>query len=400
MKTDSPASVVLFTDSDVFAGTERHMLDLARGLRGDNVPVLLACPRPSALGDRGEAEGFRVVPIAKGGLIDTSAIKTLRGLLQTGEAGVIHAHNGRTALSAAAAVRLAGAGCCVLTQHFLEPARAGRGGIAGLLYNAAHKWVSHNTSEFIAISEAVASEMRERGDAPNERIVVIPNGITEPDTGGASDADTAQLRRTLGVPDGGALIVCAARLEREKNVGALVDAFAFMSDAYPHAVCVVAGEGSERAALEARIGAQGLEKRVRLLGFRDDVPALIQAADLFVLPSLAEPFGLVLLEAMALRKPVIATNAGGPREIVAQDETGFLVTPNDSGALAGALVRLLADPVLAKRMGEAGRRRYEANFTAERMARQTCAVYERAASRERRPAHSTVPVTSQGNSAL
>jgi glycosyltransferase involved in cell wall biosynthesis len=99
------------------------------------------------------------------------------------------------------------------------------------------------------------------------------------------------------------------------------------------------------------------------------------AADLVVLPAKAEPFGLVLLEAMALGKAVIATDAGGPRDIVVDGETGRLVAPSDSAALAAAMHELLADPDRCRAMGDAGRRRFERQFTAARMASDTAAVY-------------------------
>ncbi len=107
---------------------------------------------------------------------------------------------------------------------------------------------------------------------------------------------------------------------------------------------------------------------VRLLGFRSDVSALMAACDIFVLPAPAEPFGLVIIEAMALGKPVIAAGAGGPLEIVADGETGLLFAPGNAESLAATMKRLLADADLRKRMGEAGRKRYEEMFTAQQMA--------------------------------
>ena len=115
---------------------------------------------------------------------------------------------------------------------------------------------------------------------------------------------------------------------------------------------------------------------IYLLGFRSDVAALMAACDIFVLPAPAEPFGLVLIEAMAMGKPVIAAAAGGPLEIVADGETGLLFEPGDAASLAAAMRRLLENPDLRQRMGQAGRRRYEEMFTAQRMAENMAAVYE------------------------
>ena len=117
-----------------------------------------------------------------------------------------------------------------------------------------------------------------------------------------------------------------------------------------------------------------------MAGFRTDAHCLVKAANLFLLPSLAEPFGLVILEAMAFGKPVIATEAGGPKEIVEHLKTGLLVPPSDPQALSDSIIQLLSNQEIAAAMGEAGRKRFETHFTAERMTKETIEVYKRVAS--------------------
>jgi glycosyltransferase involved in cell wall biosynthesis len=364
--------VVLFTDADVFAGTECHMLDLALSLRNCGVEVRIACPCMSPLARKAEEAGLGVLAIAKRGLIDWTAIRTLRGGLRSGQIDIIHAHNGRTALSAALAVTLAGAGQCVMTQHFLSPGHTTRRGLQARISNFAHGWVNGRIGHFIAISQAVKKQMLERADAADADVTVVHNGIGLPDT--KTLADAGEIRRELGVQAHNPLIVCAARLEPEKDVATLVDAMVDVAAAHPGSVCAIAGDGSQRQELEER--ARRESPAVRFLGFRQDVLSVINAADLFVLPSLAEPFGLVLLEAMALGKPVVATGVGGPREIVVQGKTGLLVTPGRPQELAEAINRLLADPQARRAMGEQGHQRFLCEFTAARMAEQTARVYE------------------------
>lgn len=371
--------VVLFTDADVFAGTERHMLDLARGLRAEGADVSVACPMPSPLAEKAGAEGFKVVSIQKRGLVDWAAVRTLRGLLRSGQIEIVHAHNGRTALSSALAVTLEGRGAAVATQHFLEPNHVTQRGVKGLLPAAAHQWVSRQTSQFIAISQAVRREMERRGEAPGHKITVVPNGLVPPDP--ARLTPPAEVRAALGVPHDAPLLVCAARLEREKDVASLVSAMTHVRAVVPAAVCVVAGEGSERGALTQQIREAQVESQVRLLGFRTDALSLINACDLFVLPSLAEPFGLVLLEAMALGKSVVTTAVGGPLEIVADGETGLLIPPGQPEMLARAIVQLLSQPQTMRDMGEHGYHRFCEEFTATRMAQETMAVYQKSVAR-------------------
>ena len=328
---ERPLKVALFTDADVFAGTERHMLDLALGLRAAGALPMIACPRISELDRRALAEGIPHIGIEKGGFIDRPAIRILRNKLRTGEIEVIHAHNGRTALSAALAVKLEGRGAYVLTQHFLTPSRATRGGVKGAISNAIHRWISRGAGQIIAISDASRRGIEERGESANGNVTTVPNGIPAPDPAGL--VAPAEVRRQFGIREEQPLIVCAARLEKEKDVASLIAAMKEVVTAAPDAICVVAGEGSQREALAVQIKKLGLGNAVHLAGFRADAISLIRAADLFVLPSLAEPFGLVLIEAMSVGRPVIATRAGGPCEIVEDGVTGTLVR---SGKSAGA----------------------------------------------------------------
>ena len=364
-------NALLFTDADVFAGTERHMLDLSAALRRAGINSTIACPVPSPLAQRSEVQGIDVLGIRKRGLIDWAAVAQLRQQLLSGT-DVIHAHNGRTALNAAIAVRAAGRGHLVFTQHFLEPRHVSRRGISGIVSGIAHRWVRKRIDRFIAITSAVRDEMIARGECAPDSVSVVLNGIADPTD--QPMRDPQEVRAELGVAAELPLILCAARLEQEKGIGTLIEALQLVRPRQRFQ-CVIAGEGSQRAVLQHAINVAGLQEQVRLLGFRADVLSLVQACDVFVLPSPAEPFGLVLLEAMALSKPVVACSSGGPIEIVSAGETGLLVPPSNAEALAAALRTLLENRDLAVRFGERGRARYERMFTSDRMGAEVLAVY-------------------------
>jgi glycosyltransferase involved in cell wall biosynthesis len=377
-------NVILFTDADVFAGTERHMLDLATGLRALNVNVTTACPRPGALAERADAAGIPVLNIPKLGNIDRNAIHVLSQRLISGETDLIHAHNGRTHIAAAFAVKKAGRGCCIATQHFLSPARTTRTGLKKIIANHLHRKASRFTAHTIAISDAVRNAALARGDDAPEKITTVLNGISQPAVPSQSlvpdPPGIPTVRYTAGVPQDASMIFCAARLQPEKDIPTLIRAMPAVLDAHPTAHCVIAGEGDQRAAIEAAIRDEAqrnpaFAQSVRLLGFRNDIPGLMNTCDLFVLPALAEPFGLVILEAMALGKPVIATSTGGPPEIVAHEKTGILVAPQNPAALANAINQLLANRTLHATMGEAGKQRYLTHFTVDRMARDILNIY-------------------------
>lgn len=364
---------LMFNDSEVLAGTERHILELAGGLRTLGVEVSLACPGDGELARRGKAAGLPVCDVPKRGAIDWRATLWLRKALHRGEFDLVHVHNGRTALIAAMAVRLAGAGRMVATQHFIEPSRLRRRGPARIVAGWLHRFVERRVDRFIAISQAVRDAMLARNDTAAGKIAIVPNGIADIER--AQLPSSQRVRDEFGIASGKRLIVAAARLEPEKDLMTLVEAMDRVRTTCPRAVCVIAGDGSEHQRLQARIRELGLNECVRLVGFRKDVLGLIDAADLFVLPSLAEPFGLVLLEAMALGKAVVATAAGGPLEIVAAGETGLLVAPADPAKLAEAMVELVEDEERRRRLGSAGRERFAARFTARQMAAGTLDVY-------------------------
>ena len=368
--------IALLTDSASFAGTERHMLDLAGGLVGQGIEVTLCCPAQSALAERGRRAGHTVEFIEKRGrILDLAAARQLAAMLRSRKIDLLHAHNSRTALASVMAVLLAGRGHAVATQHFIEPGRFQSGALSRWVRGVGHFFVNSRLHHVIAISRAVANAARRRGDVPTERLTVALNGIAEPARPSATDG--VAIRASLGIPAEAPMIVCAARLEPEKDIATLITAMREVATTLPLVRCVITGDGSQRPLLEAQIKRAGLAGTVHFTGFRPDAPAIIAAGDVFVMPSLAEPFGLVLLEAMALGKPIVATRVGGPTEIVVDRETGLLAPPAAPPALAAAIVALLRDPKRRAAMGRRGRERYERRFTADRMAREIVAVYRR-----------------------
>ena len=365
--------VALYTDSDSFAGTERHMITLAQGLAGHGVFASLCCPFPSLLAEAAEREKTEVIPVEKQGLVDFAASRKLAGLLATGNVDIIHAHNSRTALAATLAVMRARRGHVVVTQHFIQPQRLSSGVMKRTLKNAVHKWMNARVDQFIAISGAVRDAVVERGDTPAKKVTIIRNGIQEPNVNRLGKPD--QTRAGVSVGCDTPLVVCVARLEPEKDLETLIAAMVLLQKQCPSARCLILGDGSLRSILQASIIRNGLEGVVRLLGFRSDALSIIDAADIFVLPSHAEPFGLALLEAMSFGKPVIAIRAGGPMEIVVEEETGYLVAARRPDLLASAIGKLLSNPEKRAEFGFQGRRRFVELFKSENMCREVSALY-------------------------
>ena len=187
---------------------------------------------------------------------------------------------------------------------------------------------------------------------PPARVHQLPNFA--PDLAGAQPVPRARL----GVPDGVPLLLALGRLHQNKAFDLLVRALPRL----PRVHAVIAGEGPERASLEALARSEGVTDRLHLPGWRTDTGGLLAAADLLICPSRQEPLGNVVLEAWSARRPVIAAAAGGPSELITQDHDGKLVPLEDPPALAEAIRALLDDPPHAATLARNGRARYEADF--------------------------------------
>jgi glycosyltransferase involved in cell wall biosynthesis len=222
--------------------------------------------------------------------------------------------------------------------------------------------VAGRVDRVIAVTGSQVPPLVELGYRP-DRIEVVPNGVFAERLRPSLPRPAARAELGLGEKDFAALLVAALR--PEKRVDAFVAAVVGAHRSDPRVRGLVAGSGRELERL--RPLALGSNGSVRLLGERGDVPDLLAAADAVCLASEAEALPMVLLEAMALGRPVIATTVGGAREAVVPGETGFLVDPGDERALADALLALAADSSTARRLGEAGRKRQRERFDGERM---------------------------------
>jgi glycosyltransferase involved in cell wall biosynthesis len=173
----------------------------------------------------------------------------------------------------------------------------------------------------------------------------------------------------------------------------LIDALALLTDRHPTAHLAIGGRGDLEDALRCQARARGIENRVHLLGLRADIPAVLRAADLFVLPSLSEGLPLALLEAMFTGCPIVATDVGDVRVALAQGEAGPLVTPGSPDALAGAIDQLLSDRLRASELGERASRHASAVHGIDQMVRRYRSVYENllgSAASQRQPHSSAV----------
>jgi glycosyltransferase involved in cell wall biosynthesis len=226
-------------------------------------------------------------------------------------------------------------------------------------------------ARLVAVSNATRLAFERQG-FPNRMLETVHNGV---DAAALTAAPPVALRAELGIPSGDLLLAHVGRLAPVKGQRELIGALRILGRDDVHAVFF--GRDLERGGAfgaELERLAEGLN--VRLAGFRADAAAALAEADALVLPSWIEGLPLVVLEAMAQAKPVVATAVGGTPEAVIDGETGLLVSPRDVPALSGALERLLGDEDLRRRLGEAGRRRVDAHFPVSAMTRRILEIYD------------------------
>jgi glycosyltransferase involved in cell wall biosynthesis len=240
-------------------------------------------------------------------------------------------------------------------------------------------WALGRADAIVGVSRYTASTFVEAGYRP-DRVHAVLNAI-EPSRWDPS-LDPAPGRASLGVPDGAPLIVSVARLFRWKGHFELLGALAQVKHKYPNVRLAIVGsdypaDSGTTETLKEHARELGVAENVVFTGQRSDIAQLLAACDVFSLPSLEEPFGLVYAEAMAMKRPVVALTTGGTPEVVEHGKCGLLSPPGDIDALAANLLRLLGDRALRAQFGEYGRSRVEEHFTPQRMASDFAALYAR-----------------------
>ena len=288
-------------------------------------------------------------------------VRELAARVRAAELDVLHSHDFTMSVLGAVAARIAGCRDVVTMDggvyYATDPRR-----LAALRLAAG---LSHR---LVAVSAALRSALAEQLRLSLHSIDLVHNGVA------AEAGDGAAVRAELGLGSGDVLAVAVGSLYPVKGHAVLIDAVARMP-ARERPTVAIAGSGYEEEKLRARIAGREVGEHVVLLGYRSDIPDVLAAADVYVMPSLSEGLPMAMIEAMLAGRPVLASDVGGIRELVPGPEYGILVPPSDPAALEVELRRLSLDPELRKALGEAGRRRAEADFTAAAMGDQYLRLY-------------------------
>ena len=303
---------------------------------------------------------------------DWRAYRRLRELLRQGNYDIAHAHSAKAGILGRYAARAAGVPRIVYTPHGL-PFTMWVAPLKRAFYRALERRAAAFTDRIIAVSEGEKQVALVAGLCHAEKITVIENGVDLAEF----DAQLAHPvpRAALGLAQDDIVIAAFGRLCKQKAPDCLVLALPIIRRKVPQAKLLFVGDDELGGATERLAKRLGVRDSVVCAGHREDAAALYPAIDLLVLPSLWEAGPYVLLEAMAARKPVIASNVPGCREFVSDGETGRLFLPADRRALAKAVCQILALPDRGRSIGETGRELVEQRFTLQRSLDKTAQLY-------------------------
>jgi glycosyltransferase involved in cell wall biosynthesis len=362
---------ILFLSTSMgLGGADQQLLSAAQVLRDRGHEIRIVSMTPlGPMGLQARSLGLTTDSLEmRRGVPDPRGPARLLRIVREWRPDVVHSHMVHANLMARALRLLVPIPVLVSTIHNVYEG----GPLLMTGYRLTNGLVDHMT----IISQAAADRFVREHIVPDRLLTVIANGVDMDRMGNVSPEARADLRRSIGVGEEDFVWLAVGRFEVAKDYPNMLRAFRDLRTRQPRALLVIVGRGSLQAEAEGITNELGLRQAVHFLGVRHDVPAVLSAADGYVMSSAWEGMPMVLLEAAAAGLPIVATAVGGNGEVVRDGESGFLVPARDAEALAGAMLRLMALPAEQRReMGERGRDHVRANYGLHRVAERWEQVY-------------------------
>jgi glycosyltransferase involved in cell wall biosynthesis len=363
----------------VISGSGINTFLTMRGMKGNRYESVLACAPGGALIDLVQRHGMEVKtfpslvqPLQP--LKDFKAILDLTGHLMTKHYQVVHTHNSKAGFIGRLSAKLARVPVIVHTVHgfaFHEQEPPWRRS----LFRNLERLASHWCDQMIFISQPLVDWAVKEGISCTRKMARIYSGIEMDRFHPVSIEEKNRLKAKWGLEEQDAVIGMVSKLWEGKGHAFLIRAFKEIKKEKPQARLVIVGEGYLMESLKTLVSQMELSDTVIFTGFIEDVPKIIATFDVAVLPSYFEGMGRVLLEAMAMEKPVVGTRVGGIPDLIEEGLNGYLVSPGNEKELASAILKTLSDKDLALKMGRAGRKKMTDRFSAESMVRSIEGVY-------------------------
>jgi L-malate glycosyltransferase len=364
--------VLLFTDSFSRGGTERQFVRLLRGLDRSRYDPIIGClHRRGQLLSEAESLGLPIVEFPINSLYNFRAARLFVQLVQylrRQEIQIVHVFDFYTLLFAIPAARVAGVPVVLASRRELLNLRS-------RWQQRAIRVACSLATGVVTNSRAASTDLFGRASGNYIKIELLPNCIDLKEF--ESRQSPTAVRLQLGLSSTSMVVAALGNLRPEKDLPTFLRAARKIVDVIPSAEFLVIGDGPEKNQLQQLADELDLKKSVHLLGDRSDVADLLGAADILVMCSQTESFPNAILEAMAMRKAVVATNVGGIPELVQEGMTGFLVPPSDPEAIANHVLSLCQDAAQREQMGQTARKRVEDNFTVENVVARLESIYSR-----------------------
>ena len=351
-------------------GGEVKLLELVRKLHCQHghrfYGIVCSVGQGGPLREQFERLGVKTLVYRKKGKYDISLIWKVARLMRDERVDIVQTTLFYADVIGTLAARLVGMNNIVSWEAITQP--------YGFKHLMAYRFASKFYRFSVAVSYAIQKRIIEERHVFPQKTMTIQYGV---DTEKFYPVRGRTIRDELGIKKKARVLGTVARFTQQKGHQYLIDAAPKIMSAFPDVYFVFVGDGPLRPVLQSRVHQLGLDSQVLFLGFRSDIRDLLNAFDVFVLPSLYEGLPNVVLEAMACGKPVIATEVDGTPEAVVQGRTGILVPPQDSEALGNAIIELLGDKRKVEEMGDRGRERVEKKFSLDGEINKFVELYER-----------------------
>ncbi len=356
-------------------GAQRVLFDMARNFNPEKYEVLVCYLKEEGLvGHRMREKGIRVLNMKMKGFFDFRVIFKLARLIRREGIDLVHTHLARADAVGCLAAKIAGVPVISTRHNTYEPWE--RNFLLTYLYHL----ILSPMDAIIAVSESAKDYLASWARVDEKKVRVIPNGVDLDEFNPVPrDADSKKplgLKKSTGLSPDSTLVGTIGRLDDLKGQDHFLEAAALVAKVRPEARFMIVGDGPEKETLTRLSVNLGLGDRVLFTGWREDIPGLLAAMDVFVQSSHREGLGLAVLEAMACARPVVATKVDGLPELIEDGETGLLVNPGEPEGLAQGIIFLLGNKDVARRMGQAARNKARKRFDLKEMTRQIQELYE------------------------
>lgn len=345
-------------------GGEQQAAYLAQALQDLDVNNFMLCPEESVLMDHMKSGDIKTIPFRHAGLMQFSLAYLLRKACSSNNISLIHAHDAHAHTAAVLSATFFGNTLPIVVSRRVD---------FKISPNPFSRWKYNHPSvkRIICVSRAIRELTAPYLNAPSV-LRVVHSGIDLSRYEG--NCDEPPLRKEMGLGPDAILVGNLSALADHKDYPTWLEAARLLASRHPQLYFIIAGKGAEEEAIRSVISKNRLDERIRLIGFRNDIPSVMRSLDIFLMSSKTEGLGTILIEAMAAGVPVVATRAGGIPELVEDGVTGLLAAPGDSEGLANAVTRLLEDPDLRVRVKNNALKK-AGEFSFRKTAEATLAIY-------------------------